>query len=231
MTSGDRLGGRGAQFDQLAARWWDPDGPMKPLHRMNPARVGWIDEPDLPLPARRASTRRRLRRRPRRRGSGPARPRCARGSTPPGEAIEAARAHAEGRPALAYRACLAEDLVAEGRFPVITALEVIEHVPDPAGFVRVLGEPAGAGRAAGAVHPEPHPPVLAGGQGWRRICAADAAGRARMTGKRSSPRPNWRRSAAAGLRVAARPACCPTADRPVAYQARWPVNYMMAAER
>ncbi len=42
---------------------------------------------------------------------------------------------------------MAEDLAAEGlRFPVITALEVIEHVPDPAAFVRVLAgllEPGG----------------------------------------------------------------------------------------
>jgi 2-polyprenyl-6-hydroxyphenyl methylase/3-demethylubiquinone-9 3-methyltransferase len=57
-----------------------------------------------------------------------------------GEAIDAARAHAkrQGVP-VTYRTCLAEDLVTEGlRFPVITALEVIEHVPDPAAFVRVL---------------------------------------------------------------------------------------------
>src|SRR3954447_10067827 len=33
-----------ARFDALAARWWDPDGPMRPLHRMNPARIGWITE-------------------------------------------------------------------------------------------------------------------------------------------------------------------------------------------
>ena len=33
-----------AKFDQLAGRWWDPDGPMAPLHAMNPARMGWIIE-------------------------------------------------------------------------------------------------------------------------------------------------------------------------------------------
>ena len=54
----------------------------------------------------------------------------------------------EGRGlALAYREGLAEDLLAEGlRFPVITALEVIEHVPDPARFLAVLAallEPGG----------------------------------------------------------------------------------------
>src|SRR5580698_4008406 len=32
-----------AKFDRLADRWWDPNGPMKPLHRMNPVRIGWIE--------------------------------------------------------------------------------------------------------------------------------------------------------------------------------------------
>ncbi|MDQ2803954.1 MAG: bifunctional 3-demethylubiquinol 3-O-methyltransferase/2-polyprenyl-6-hydroxyphenol methylase, partial [Pseudomonadota bacterium] len=31
-----------AKFDALAAEWWDPAGPMAPLHAMNPLRVGWI---------------------------------------------------------------------------------------------------------------------------------------------------------------------------------------------
>ena len=63
-----------------------------------------------------------------------------------GEAIEAARAHAAGQNlSLTYRTGVAEDLLAEGaRFPVITALEVIEHVP---GSGRL---PGNARRAAGA---------------------------------------------------------------------------------
>src|SRR5512138_69237 len=32
------------KFGALADRWWDPSGPMKPLHRMNPLRTGWIAE-------------------------------------------------------------------------------------------------------------------------------------------------------------------------------------------
>ena len=57
-----------------------------------------------------------------------------------GEAITAARTHAAGqRLPLTYRAGVAEDLLADGvRFPVITALEVIEHVPDPQAFLATL---------------------------------------------------------------------------------------------
>ena len=44
MAEATALGAEIAKFDALAARWWDPNGPMKPLHRMNPVRIGWIAE-------------------------------------------------------------------------------------------------------------------------------------------------------------------------------------------
>ena len=134
-----------ARFDALASRWWDPAGPMQPLHRMNPLRVGWIDR--RILPASRVLDVGC--------GAGLAAEALARcghtvlGVDAAGAAIAAARAHAEGSGlSLSYRVAVADDLLEEGaRFPVICALEVIEHVPDPRAFLRTLvglAEPGGA---------------------------------------------------------------------------------------
>jgi 2-polyprenyl-6-hydroxyphenyl methylase/3-demethylubiquinone-9 3-methyltransferase len=137
-----------ARFDSLAGDWWDPSGPMRPLHRMNPLRADWIDER---IRARRGGPVRVL---DVGCGAGLLAEALARrghdvlGVDAAPAAITVARAHAEGQGlTLSYRTGLASDLLADGlRFPAITALEVIEHVPSPPLFLRTLAallEPGG----------------------------------------------------------------------------------------
>jgi 2-polyprenyl-6-hydroxyphenyl methylase/3-demethylubiquinone-9 3-methyltransferase len=135
-----------AHFGALAADWWDPKGSSAMLHKLNPVRLQYIraridahwglDEHDLkPLAGRRAADV----------GCGAgllAEPLARLGADVTGvdaapENIAAARAHAAVQGlAIDYRAGGPEALA--GRYDLVTSLEVIEHVADPAAFIAAL---------------------------------------------------------------------------------------------
>jgi 2-polyprenyl-6-hydroxyphenyl methylase/3-demethylubiquinone-9 3-methyltransferase len=135
-----------ARFSRLAAQWWDPDGKFRPLHKLGPARLAYI--------------RREIERHfgPPQGGMRPfaglrmldigcgggliAEPLARLGATvtgidPAAESIGVARAHAASQGlGIDYRAVRVEDLTAAGeQFDAVTCLEVVEHVPDVAGFL------------------------------------------------------------------------------------------------
>jgi 2-polyprenyl-6-hydroxyphenyl methylase/3-demethylubiquinone-9 3-methyltransferase len=137
------------KFRGLAARWWDTQGPMRPLHRLNPCRIAWIRQQlcrqlGLDADLRRPFVGLRmldvgcgggLLAEPLARSGG-----RVTGLDPAVENVETAAWHAaELGLEIDYRAGTAEELAAAGvTFPVVLALEVVEHTPDPDAFVEVL---------------------------------------------------------------------------------------------
>ncbi|KRW95363.1 bifunctional 2-polyprenyl-6-hydroxyphenol methylase/3-demethylubiquinol 3-O-methyltransferase UbiG [Paracoccus sp. MKU1] len=135
-----------AKFQAMAREWWDPQGKFKPLHMLNPTRLDYVA-------AQIAAQfgRDRTEAQPFRDltlldigcgGGLMAEPMARLGATVTGaDAAEGniaiARLHAEEQGlAIDYRATTAEALAADGhRFDVVMALEIVEHVADPAQFI------------------------------------------------------------------------------------------------
>jgi 2-polyprenyl-6-hydroxyphenyl methylase/3-demethylubiquinone-9 3-methyltransferase len=125
-----------AKFSALAHRWWDPESEFKPLHDINPLRLGWIDRIANGLAGKRVADV----------GCGGgilAESMAARGAQVTGidlstKAIGVARLHQyESGSSVDYRHVAAEALAVEmpGAFDVVACLELLEHVPEPASTV------------------------------------------------------------------------------------------------
>lgn len=135
-----------AHFNTLAATWWDPNGPMKPLHRINPVRLGHIKQDfakHFGRDARAMKPFEGLRLLDIGCGAGlVAEPLAKMGFTVTGidlaeENIAVARHHAEAEGvSVGYRAVAIETLSLDAPYDAITLLEVVEHVPDVGAFVR-----------------------------------------------------------------------------------------------
>jgi 2-polyprenyl-6-hydroxyphenyl methylase/3-demethylubiquinone-9 3-methyltransferase len=127
-----------AKFAALAQSWWDPKGPSKPLHDLNPLRLQYVERVAklsgievvdvgcgggiLSESMARAGAR-------------------VLGIDLSKAVLDVAGLHAlEAQVAVQYRLVAAEDLAQErpGAFDLVTCMEMLEHVPDPAASMRAL---------------------------------------------------------------------------------------------
>ena len=131
-----------AKFSDLAHRWWDAQSEFRPLHEINPLRLNWLaglagglhGKAVLDVGC----------------GGGILADSMARaGANVTGidlstKALKVAQLHAmeAGTPNITYREISAEALAAErpASFDVVTCMEMLEHVPDPASIVRACSE-------------------------------------------------------------------------------------------
>ncbi len=128
------------KFDELASRFWDPDGEFRPLHLLNPVRTQFVAE-RARLPGARLLDVGC--------GGGLLAEALARAGAAvtaidlASGMIEVARSHAAaGGLSIDYRVTSAEAVASDqpGAFDVITCMELLEHVPDPAAMLATLAE-------------------------------------------------------------------------------------------
>ena len=134
------------KFDRLAHRWWDPHGDFRPLHEINPLRLEWIER-HAALGGREVLDV----------GCGGgilAEAMARRGARVTGidlaeETLRVAQLHLhESRLAVRYERADVEEFAAlhAGSFDFVTCMELLEHVPQPAGMVAAcarLARPGG----------------------------------------------------------------------------------------
>jgi 2-polyprenyl-6-hydroxyphenyl methylase/3-demethylubiquinone-9 3-methyltransferase len=127
-------------FDEVASAWWDPEGPFRPLHDLNPTRLQYICEQveiknldvlDVGC------------------GGGILAESMAEKSAKvtaidiAPRVLEVAKLHLlESGQEVDYRQCTVEQLVSQyaERYDLITCMEMLEHVPDPASVIQALAD-------------------------------------------------------------------------------------------
>jgi len=128
------------KFSDLAHRWWDPTSEFRPLHDINPLRLEWINA-RIPLAGKTVVDI----------GCGGgilAESMAKKGADVTGidlseKALKVADLHSlESGVRVRYENIAAEDLAARepARYDVVTCMEMLEHVPDPAAIVRACSE-------------------------------------------------------------------------------------------
>jgi 2-polyprenyl-6-hydroxyphenyl methylase/3-demethylubiquinone-9 3-methyltransferase len=130
-----------AKFSALAHRWWDPESEFRPLHQINPLRLQWIDGL-CPVDGKVAVDVGC--------GGGILADAMARkgakvlGADLSVKALRVAQLHAleAQTPNVQYREVSAETLAIESpaSFDLVTCMEMLEHVPDPASVVRACAQ-------------------------------------------------------------------------------------------
>ena len=124
------------KFSELAHRWWDPSSEFRPLHEINPLRLEWINA-RVPLAGKRVIDI----------GCGGgilAESMAKKGANVTGidlseKALKVADLHSlESGVQVRYQLIAAEAMAEQeaGQYDVVTCMEMLEHVPDPAAIVR-----------------------------------------------------------------------------------------------